>query len=1561
MRKSWQDWTPRLAAFYADILRHTSGNSNRHLHSLGRVLANGMAADLSALRIEADHVVSKGAIVLDLRGSAAQGPLIEWPVDDDSSTEEPELDDAEPEALAGFDRTRAALLRIYRKQKGDPYNRETTLGFPILGGHVGRQHLTGPLLCWNVDLDYDPRSQRLTVSKRSSAPSLNSVLLERFADEHVDLDQVRAAVLRELLSDDFGLRSIDRVLDVVRGGIERLAATRPFKGTEAQKLPEFLRALRRGSTDEIPLLLSSAVLVNGPRSFAHLLEDLDEIRRMPQVHGASVLATLVGDVPEGIAEVDVPALPFQDSADGGPSLWFPGVSNAAQRRVAAKAARADVLTVQGPPGTGKSQTIANLLCHLVSQGKTVLVASHQVKALEVVADLLPPSDYLAMPVLRGDKESIQRLKGQLEATEGADSLPLATERDGLAAAEEYLHRLDRDLRHLARRYAELKQIEHEGFGEHAQYGALREYDRIDPGDEPDYSRAADLARELKEWAQVLVELAPTLEDLQGVFRPHGEETARTLELRIYQQLNALLDVAMKLLAPPSAAASELVEIVLTNPAGSDRQEKELAELSDFLERRANDLYEHSSSLGYLEPNDSLVRAWYAAALQMTTEEIRRFDNELSSAQAFFNASQINPAAVAQLPRLPRPDLERVLEVLDHAKGSVLRWYFSRQARRARRELSAAGLDGIRRRSAKREITRIRDLIAWQDKQVATERLLEDIAVAIAPSEEVRALTAKSIPLDRRVRSGRRACNLLQALLAMPVLRGGRSELAARLSFSLRPTDWPETAAVASEAALRLRHLRLIQRLRNELPTGGTWGDTITRFIDSLQTPGTDGGQSELAEKLAVLLDHYPSFQRLVDLESVELQRLRNTVSSLKGSILKERRIPDWIDHGALAIDAHRLGSLLRGSLRADPDDLTEISRQLQQGQKKRLRAIEQIVRRRRALAVAEAVRDPRHRVALRKVKRLLGRMRRTESLVRLRDSIDYDAVLKVFPAWLCTMEDVARLFPMRAGLFDVLIIDEASQCSQATALPLAYRAKKMIVVGDEKQLQPALSRFLAQATVDALQQVHRINEHPRAVFLNGKDSLLELAESCSNAKEFLDEHFRCAPEIIRWSNHRFYRDRLRILTPRRAKMFRVPLRVVSVPDADDDPERKVNRREAEAVVTEARRLVESGAADRLTIGILSPYRQQADLLQELLLREFSDMPDALRNHRMLAATADGFQGDERDIILYSFRYGPSTPPGTVLAIQREEERLNVAFTRARRLGICFISAPTERFPDGAIRSFLQHARGVEARLEAGSVAPRRPDVFDSEFEREVCERLRDRGLQVSTQEPCAGFFIDLIVEDSEGRVLAVECDGAWKEDEFGRLRPEDYQRQDLLERAGWVIHRVSGRRYFLNPELELDRIVQRLAEQPTAQDREIVIGSRFRPADTAADDRETEPGSALTPSVVERSAEEPAIPGDTAHAREEAAERAPARIPELLRGFEDDAATLVRKLLRWYMYEDRGLEGGAMEALNDIIEALSKGRALAPEDEDYLRELWTAAIRRRFDPKRIDLPLRPEQ
>jgi very-short-patch-repair endonuclease len=216
-----------------------------------------------------------------------------------------------------------------------------------------------------------------------------------------------------------------------------------------------------------------------------------------------------------------------------------------------------------------------------------------------------------------------------------------------------------------------------------------------------------------------------------------------------------------------------------------------------------------------------------------------------------------------------------------------------------------------------------------------------------------------------------------------------------------------------------------------------------------------------------------------------------------------------------------------------------------------------------------------------------------------------------------------------------------------------------------------------------------------------------------------------------------------------------------------------------------------------------------------LIQEFSDDPELLKQHQIVASTADGFQGDERDFVLYSFRHGPSSHAGSVTTIQRSEERLNVAFTRAKERAICFVSMPVHQFPNGALRDFLEHAVSEQNRSEEWTVEGDWPDDFDSQFEEAVCNRLRDRDLRVTTQVPCGRYRIDLVIEDAEGRQLAVECDGEWKEDALGQLRPEDYQRQDIIERAGWVVHRISGRKWLLNPEREVEATLEALARQPS--------------------------------------------------------------------------------------------------------------------------------------------------
>jgi hypothetical protein len=78
---------------------------------------------------------------------------------------------------------------------------------------------------------------------------------------------------------------------------------------------------------------------------------------------------------------------------------------------------------------------------------------------------------------------------------------------------------------------------------------------------------------------------------------------------------------------------------------------------------------------------------------------------------------------------------------------------------------------------------------------------------------------------------------------------------------------------------------------------------------------------------------------------------------------------------------------------------------------------------------------------------------------------------------------------------------------------------------------------------------------------------------------------------------------------------------------------------------------------------------------------------------------------------------------------------------------------------------------------------------------------------VATQYPTAGYFIDMVVRDKAGRRLGIECDGQFHYDELGQLREEDFERQEILERAGWPIHRIPARRYFLNPEEEIRTVL----------------------------------------------------------------------------------------------------------------------------------------------------------
>jgi len=406
---------------------------------------------------------------------------------------------------------------------------------------------------------------------------------------------------------------------------------------------------------------------------------------------------------------------------------------------------------------------------------------------------------------------------------------------------------------------------------------------------------------------------------------------------------------------------------------------------------------------------------------------------------------------------------------------------------------------------------------------------------------------------------------------------------------------------------------------------------------------------------------------------------------------------------------------------------------------------------------------------------------------------------------------------LEPGLFDYLIVDEASQCNQATALHLAYRAKQMVVVGDEKQLPNASVQWLRASTVQQLLARHHLAEHPKSEFLSVHESLLGLALGSRENEVHLNEHFRCDPKIIAWSNREFYGGTLRILTPLRSLRFDRPIEIRFLPGACEDVEKRINEREAEGVLNEVARILDDRKLAGLSIGVISPFQPQADFIHARLQQRFADRWSECGKRGLTASTADGFQGDERDIILYSLRHGPGSRPGAITGIEANQgaRRLNVAFTRARRKVILFTSLPNGNFPGRYICSFLNHAQAVEAMPPGPFFGGAGPDKFDSEFEREVCEGLRHHGLEVVTQFPVAGYRIDLVVRDRAGRRLGLECDGQFHYDEFGQLREEDYEREEILERAGWAIHRIPARRYYLDPEKEITLALRILSIQKT--------------------------------------------------------------------------------------------------------------------------------------------------
>jgi type II secretory pathway predicted ATPase ExeA len=404
--------------------------------------------------------------------------------------------------------------------------------------------------------------------------------------------------------------------------------------------------------------------------------------------------------------------------------------------------------------------------------------------------------------------------------------------------------------------------------------------------------------------------------------------------------------------------------------------------------------------------------------------------------------------------------------------------------------------------------------------------------------------------------------------------------------------------------------------------------------------------------------------------------------------------------------------------------------------------------------------------------------RRNPKLKRAaKQRLDQGLVLLTFRAWASTNRTLGQILPLAPAMFDLVVVDEASQCDLASAAVALARGRRAVVVGDPHQLRHVC--FLSHAREVAAFERHGVPGRQREQFRYSRRSLFDAAADAVPQDCFflLDEHFRSVPPIIDFSNRRFYEGRLRIMTARPMSGWSDAIRVVRV-GGRRATESSINEAEVLAVMDEIARLAGRATASGATsIGIVSPFREQVDAILDRVTRGLD--AEAIARHELVVGTAHTLQGDEKDLVILSTSIDQDSHRASLRFLENPN-LFNVAVTRARRQMVVVTSVQADGLPGGLLRDYLLHAHG-ERRTEPATGRTSRA-LCD-----EVASALQAHGWRVFPDFHAAGMCVDLAVSDGES-LLAIFCDESPSEGDDDPL-----EQHEILERAGWTVKRVSRR------------------------------------------------------------------------------------------------------------------------------------------------------------------------
>lgn len=1101
-------------------------------------------------------------------------------------------------------------------------------------------------------------------------------------------------------------------------------------------------------------------------------------------------------------------------------------SNPEQERVAKRLEESSSVLVQGPPGTGKTHTIANLIGHLLAQGKSVLVTSHATKALRVVRDMvIPELRPLCVSVLEQEQESRKQLEAAVKGIVARFTTSDAAELENLAVTYQ-----DR------RRELEQRLNETQELLISARKGEFLPIMVGDKGTHP--ARAAKLVTKgAAEHAWIPGDVVP------GAALPLSEEEfaelyALNTEIPrdLEKDLSRPLPEVSKLLTEGNfrgmlARRTELEDA--SNDRGGDmwtRTEQTTEELDLLLEtaeRVTASIADESRGwaiecmrvgrLGgaHREPWDSLVDF-----LEGTSSEIARLQGQILQSGASIRSDR-------PVQWLYQTGME-ILSHLDAGKGigtmtllmnSAWKHFIYHSEVRGRIPENAADIRSI---LSVLEITNLRDAlkVRWESQMVprgadpydSLGEQPENVALRyVEPMREALAWSESTFQelLDACTNAGLNWDVLLGKVPADPSLYGEFNRIKSALGE-------PLTRAVRARRQ-RLEFSEIEEKFSEQeryLASFGHGSETDTGgIIERLRQATSNRSVEEYARSFAWLSQLYGLAQP-VNRRNELLARLREVAPTWAeklaghiaphdqakppGSAMEAWNHSQWsqelvrrqkVDFDALQHETNRLRHQLRACTANYVENRTWAS-QLRRTGVRQQQALVGWLDLMRKIGTGKGKRAPRLKAMAR------------EKLAECRDAV---------PVWIMPLSRLAESYHPGESMFDVVILDEASQCEVTGLLAFAL-GRETLVVGDHEQVSPEAVGLSFQAVEALIEEF--LGEIPNRELYDGRTSVYDLARQSFSGSIRLLEHFRCVDEIIAFSNSLCYQGEIQPLREASRLAVKPPTAVVKVENGKAS--KRINQKEAEMIAALILSCCEQPEYEESSFGVISMVgEEQALAVDKVLLK---NMPlTEYQERRIVCGNAAQFQGDERDVIFLSLV--ENSEDGEPLPLRTAEtfvKRFNVAASRARnQMWAVHSLDPEKDLKEGDLRRLLiDHCNNPEktlTQLREGQVVERSIPTDDPEFRYQYRIRrgLEKAGYRVITDHVVGNYQLDLVVEGKGGRV-AITCDGA-NEHPPERLA-RSLEREAVLERLGWRFLRARASSYYLDPDKTVEWVLARLED-----------------------------------------------------------------------------------------------------------------------------------------------------